>query len=65
MDYDRYVYDIVGMEEGGEGVVVGGYNVVMKEIMDEGGGGIGGKGEGKGKGGSFVGSGMNDEEIGL
>ena len=35
VDYDRYVYHIVGIEQPADPVLVGAYNVLIKQIMHD------------------------------
>jgi hypothetical protein len=61
VDYDRYVYHIVGIEQPTDPVLVGAYNVLIKQIMDDARAAIAAKREAKAKAASFVATVMNDD----
>ena len=61
VDYDRYVYHIVGIEQPTDPVLVGAYNVLIKQIMDDARAAIAAKREAKAKAASFVATAMNDD----
>ena len=63
VDYDRYVYHIVGIEQPTDPVLVGAYNVLIKQIMDDARAVIAAKREAKVKAASFVATAMNDDDI--
>nr|UWD67158.1 MAG: hypothetical protein [Bacteriophage sp.] len=63
VDYDRYVYHIVGIEQPTDPVLVGAYNVLIKQIMDDARAAIAAKREAKAKAASFVATTMNDDDI--
>lgn len=65
VDYDRYVYHIVGIEQPTDPVLVGAYNVLIKQIMDDARAAIAAKREAKAKAkaASFVITAMNDDDI--
>lgn len=63
VDYDRYVYHIVGIEQPTDPVLVGAYNVLIKQIMDDARAAIAAKREAKAKAASFVATVMNDDDI--
>lgn len=63
VDYDRYVYHIVGIEQPTDPVLVGAYNVLIKQIMDDARAAIAAKREAKAKAASFVATVMNDDEV--
>lgn len=63
VDYDRYVYHIVGIEQPTDPVLVGAYNVLIKQIMDDARAVIAAKREAKAKAASFVATAMNDDDI--
>lgn len=63
VDYDRYVYHIVGIERPTDPVLVGAYNVLIKQIMDDARAAIAAKREAKAKAASFVATVMNDDDI--
>lgn len=62
VDYDRYVYHIVGIEQPTDPVLVGAYNVLIKQIMDDARAVIAAKREAKAKAASFVVTAMNDDD---
>lgn len=61
--YDRYVYHIVGIEQPADPVLVGAYNVLIKQIMDDARAAIAAKREAKAKAASFVTTAMNDDDV--
>lgn len=63
VDYDRYVYHIVGIEQTTDPVLVGAYNVLIKQIMEDARAAIAAKREAKAKAASFVATAMNDDDI--
>ena len=63
VDYDRYVYHIVGIKQPADPVLVGAYNVLIKQIMDDARAAIAAKREAKAKAASFVATAMNDDDI--
>lgn len=63
VDYDRYVYHIVGIEQPTDPVLVGAYNVLIKQIMEDARAAIAAKREVKAKAASFVATAMNDGDI--
>jgi len=63
VDYDRYVYHIVGIEQPTDPVLVGAYNVLIKQIMDDARAAIAAKREAKVKAASFVATVMNDDDM--
>ena len=63
VDYDRYVYHIVGIEQPTDPVLVGAYNVLIKQIMEDARAAIAAKREAKAKAVSFVATAMNDDDI--
>lgn len=63
VDYDRYVYHIVGIEQPADPVLVGAYNVLIKQIMEDARAAIAAKREAKAKAASFVATVMNDDDI--
>lgn len=62
VDYDRYVYHIVGIEQPADPVLVGAYNVLIKQIMEDARAAITAKREAKAKAASFVATAMNDDD---
>lgn len=63
VDYDRYVYHIVGIEQPTDPVLVGAYNVLIKQIMEDARAVIAAKREAKAKAASFVATVMNDDDL--
>lgn len=63
VDYDRYVYHIVGIEQPTDPVLVGAYNVLIKQIMEDARAVIAAKREAKAKAASFVATVMNDDDM--
>ena len=63
VDYDRYVYHIVGIEQPTDPVLVGAYNVLIKQIMEDARAAIAAKREAKAKVASFVATAMNDDDM--
>lgn len=63
VDYDRYVYHVVGIEQPADPVLVGAYNALIKQIMDDARAAIAAKHEAKAKAASFVATAMNDDDL--
>ena len=63
VDYDRYVYHIVGIEHPADPVLVGAYNVLIKQIMEDARAAIAAKREAKAKAASFVATAMSDDDL--
>ncbi|WP_147320181.1 hypothetical protein [Chitinophaga silvisoli] len=63
VDYDRYVYHVVGIEQPADPVLVGAYNVLIKQIMDDARAAIAAKREAKAKAASFVATAMSDDDM--
>lgn len=63
VDYDRYVYHIVGIEQPTDPVLVGAYNVLIKQLMDDARAAIAAKREAKAKAASFVATAMSDDDM--
>lgn len=63
VDYDRYVYHIVGIEQPTDPILVGAYNVLIKQIMEDTRAAIAAKREAKAKAASFVATAMNDDDM--
>lgn len=63
VDYDRYVYHIVGIEQPTDPVLVGAYNVLIKQIMEDARAVIAAKREAKAKAASFIATAMNDDDM--
>lgn len=61
MDYDRYVYHIVGIEQPADPVLIGAYNVLIKQIMEDARAAIAAKR--KAKAASFVATATNDDDM--
>lgn len=63
VDYDRYVYHIVGIEQPADPVLVGAYNTLIKQIMEDARAAIAAKREAKDKAASFIATAMNDDDV--
>lgn len=63
VDYDRYVYHIVGIEQPADPILVGAYNALIKQIMDDARSAIAAKREAKAKAASFVDTVVNDDDM--
>lgn len=63
VDYDRYVYHIVGIEQPADPVLIGAYNALIKQIMEDARVVIAAKREAKAKAASFVATVMNDDDV--
>ena len=63
VDYDRYVYHIVGIEQPADPVLVGAYNVLIKQIMEDARAAIAAKREAKAKAASFVATAMSNDDL--
>lgn len=63
VDYDRYAYHIVGIEQPADPVLVGAYNVLIKQIMEDARAAIAAKREAKAKAASFVATAMSDDDM--
>lgn len=63
VDYDRYVYHIVGIEQPTDLVLISAYNVLIKQIMDDARAAIAAKREAKAKAASFVATAMSDDDM--
>ena len=63
VDYDRYVYHIVGIEQPDDPVLVSAYNVLIKQIMEDARAAIAAKREAKAKAASFVATAMSDDDM--
>ena len=63
VDYDRYVYSIVGIEQPADPVLVGAYNVLIKQIMEDARAVIAAKRKTKAKAASFVATAINDDDM--
>lgn len=63
VDYDRYAYHIVGIEQPTDPIVVGAYNVLIKQLMDDARAAIAAKREAKAKAASFVATAMSDDDV--
>ena len=62
VDYDRYVYHIVGIEQPSDPVLVNAYNALIKQIMEDARAAIAAKREAKAKAASFVATAMSDDD---
>lgn len=63
VDYDRYVYHIVGIEQPNDPVLVSAYNTLIKQIMEDARAVIAAKREAKAKAARFVATVMNDDDV--
>lgn len=63
VDYDRYVYHIIGIEQPNDAVTVSAYNALIKQIMEDTRAAIAAKREAKAKAASFVTTATNDDDI--
>lgn len=63
VDYDRYAYHIVGIEQPADPILVGTYNVLIKQIMEDARAAIAAKREAKAKAASFVATTMSDDNM--
>lgn len=63
VDYDRYAYHIVGIEQPADPILVGAYNVLIKQIMEDARAAVAAKREAKAKAASFVATAMSDDDI--
>lgn len=63
VDYDRYVYHIVGIEQPTDLILVSAYNVLIKQLMEDARAVIAAKREAKAKATSFVATAMNDDDM--
>lgn len=63
VDYDRYVYHIVGIEQPVDPVLVSAYNVLIKQIMEDVRAAVAAKREAKAKAASFVATAMSDDDM--
>lgn len=63
VDYDRYVYHIVGVEQPADPVLVGAYNALIKQIMEDARAAIAAKREARAKAASFIATATNDDNL--
>lgn len=63
VDYDRYVYHIVGIEQPADPILVGAYNALIKQIMEDARAVIAAKRKAKAKAASFVATVVNDDDV--
>lgn len=63
VDYDRYVYHIVGIEQPADPILAGAYNALIKQIIEDARAVIAAKREAKAKAASFVATAMNDDDV--
>lgn len=61
VDYDRYVYHIIGIEQPNDAVTVGAYNSLIKQLMEDARAAIAAKRDAKAKAANFVATATNDE----
>jgi hypothetical protein len=62
VDYDRYVYHIVGIEQPADPVLVGAYNALIKQLMEDARAAIAAKRDAKAKAASFVAASISDDD---
>lgn len=62
VDYDRYVYHIIGIEQPNDAVTVGAYNVLIKQLMEDARAAITAKRDAKAKAASFVAASISDDD---
>lgn len=63
VDYDRYVYHIIGIEQPNDAVTVGAYNALIKQLMEDARAAIAAKRDAKAKAASFVATAMSDDDM--
>lgn len=63
VDYDRYVYHVIGIEQPTDPIVVGAYNALIKQLMDDARAAIAAKRDAKAKAASFVASTISDDDM--
>lgn len=63
VDYDRYVYHIIGIEQPDDAVTVGAYNALIKQLMEDARAAIAAKRDAKSKVASFVATAINDDDV--
>lgn len=62
VDYDRYVYHIIGIEQPTDAVTVGAYNALIKQLMEDARAAIAAKRDAKAKAASFVAASISDDD---
>lgn len=62
VDYDRYVYHIIGIEQPNDAVTVGAYNALIKQLMEDARAAIAAKRDAKAKVASFVAASISDDD---
>lgn len=62
VDYDRYVYHIIGIEQPNDAVTVGAYNALIKQLMEDARAAIAAKRDAKAKAASFVAASISDDD---
>ncbi len=62
VDYDRYVYHIIGIEQPDDAVTVGAYNALIKQLMEDARAAIAAKRDAKAKAASFVAASISDDD---
>lgn len=62
VDYDRYVYHIIGIEQPNDAVTIGAYNALIKQLMEDARAAIAAKREAKAKAASFVAANISDDD---
>jgi hypothetical protein len=62
VDYDRYVYHIIGIEQPNDAVTVGAYNGLIKQLMEDARAAIAAKRDAKAKAASFVAASISDDD---
>jgi hypothetical protein len=62
VDYDRYVYHIIGIEQPNDAVTIGAYNALIKQLMEDARAAIAAKRDAKAKAASFVAANISDDD---
>lgn len=62
VDYDRYVYHIIGIEKPNDVVTVGAYNALIKQLMEDARAAIAAKRDAKAKAASFVAASISNDD---
>lgn len=63
VDYDRYVYHIIGIEQPNDAVTIGAYNALIKQLMEDARAAIVAKRDAKAKAASFVAASIDDDNM--
>lgn len=63
VDYDRYVYHVIGIEQPADPVLVGAYNALIKQLMDDARAAIAAKRDAKAKAANFVAATISDDDM--